>query len=129
MKAFAGIALASFLWPVQLNAQELVSNDFEKGYVKDGLKYLVWDYFDENKELQLKINHTTGKVYFLKEDTTAFVIDRDGDWVRQQLRVYPIPIEGYQNFYNSIRRSIRYPAAARRMGIDGDVYVLFEIDT
>lgn len=112
-----------------LYAQELISNDYEKGYVKDGKKYLVWDYFDYQKELELKINHTTGKIYFLKEDTTNFTIYRDGKWIEAPLKVYPIPVEGYQNFYNSMKRNIRYPATARRVGIDGDIFVMFEIDT
>jgi hypothetical protein len=108
--------------------QELVSNEYEKGYIKDGQKYMVWEYYDENQELQLTINHTTGKIYFLKEDTTDFVIFRDGLWVEEKLRVYPIPLEGYTLFYRAIKRNLRYPYEARRLSIDGQIVVMFEVD-
>jgi TonB family protein len=37
------------------------------------------------------------------------------------------PVEGIQAFYKAISRSIRYPAQARRLGIEGKVFVEFLI--
>jgi hypothetical protein len=96
-----------------LHAQVLVSNEYERGYAKDGKKYQVWYYYNDKKEVELSLNHTTGKVYFLKEDTTAFVIIENGEWVNRKIRVYAIPIGGYSLFYQTLRRTLRYPEAAR----------------
>jgi TonB family protein len=117
------------VFPFRLMSQELISTEFEKGYVKDGVKYSVWDYYNSNKELELKINHTTGKVYFLKGDTSYYVIEKDGEWIEQKLQVHPIPIDGYHNFHLKIKSNIRYPVDARRMGIDGVVVAIFEVDS
>jgi len=121
--------LLCFLLPFRIFSQTQVSNEFEKGYVKDGLKYSMWEYYTIDGELELKINHSTGKVYFLKEDTSKYVIRKNGDWVEEQLRIYPIPIDGYYNLHNKLKRNIRYPLEARRAGIDGEVLVMFEVDT
>lgn len=115
--------------PFGLMSQELISTEFEKGYVKDGVKYSVWEYYGVNKDLQLKINHSTGKVYFLKEDTSRYFIQKDGEWMEEKLKIYPIPIDGYHNFHQKIKRNVRYPVSARRMGIDGVVAVMFEVDS
>lgn len=112
-----------------LFSQVLESNDYEKGYVKDGLKYSVWEYFNANKELELKINHTSGKIYFIKPDTSAFVIFKDDKWTEEKLIVYPIPVEGYHYFSRKLRQNIRYPLRARREGIEGTVCVMFDVDT
>ena len=124
ISTFAFLLVASSLY-----SQELVVKEFEKGYLKDGQKYSIWDYYNHKRELELKINHTTGKVYYLKPDSSDFVIFANGDWRRQQLRIYPTPIEGNRNFFQSIMMKISYPAEARRMGKEGTAIVMFEIDT
>ena len=117
------------IFPFGLMSQELISTEFEKGVVKNGLKYSVWEYYDINRDLELKIDHNNGNVYFLKADTSQYVIEKDGEWIEEKLRIYPIPIDGHYNFRQRIRRNIRYPASARREGIFGMVMVMFEVDT
>lgn len=112
-----------------LSAQELITNKFEKGYVVDGIKDSVWEYYNNNEELELKIDYTTGNVFYLREDTTKYVIFKDGRWIKEKLRIYPIPVEGYHNFYSVILQNVEYPAEARNNKIEGKVLVMFEIDT
>ena len=89
-------------------SQILVSDDYQKGYLKDGVKYSVWEYYEAKKSLVLKIDHTTGKVYFLKPDTSSFVIFKDGKWTKRRLEQYPIPMEGYNNFYTQLFMNFRH---------------------
>lgn len=107
--------------------QELVSNDHEKGYVKDGMKFSIWEYYNGG-ELELKIDHSSGKVYYIKEDTSTFVIWQNGEWEKMHLRVYPIPVEGYENFYESLAKKLVFPKEARSRNITGEVLVMFTVD-
>jgi len=40
----------------------------------------------------------------------------------------PEPVGGYPSLYNYIAKNLRYPADARRMGIQGKVFVRFVVD-
>ncbi len=40
----------------------------------------------------------------------------------------PEPNGGYEGFYKFVQKNLKYPAAARRMGIEGKVYVQFIIN-
>lgn len=40
----------------------------------------------------------------------------------------PTPKDGYTRFYNAMAKEIKYPAQARRMGIEGKVYLQFIIN-
>ncbi len=112
-----------------LHAQELFKTDWEQGYVKDGKKYSVWQYFNADKEPELVINHSTGKVMFLSKDTSEYVINKNGEWVNSRLDIHPMPIEGSYNFYKVLRDSIKYPSKNWKIKSEGKVVVLFEIDT
>lgn len=112
----------------RLLAQDLVSNEIEKGYSKDGKKVSVWEYYTANQELEFKIDHTTGRVYYLRPDTSRFAILKDSAWSMESLRVYPIPIDGYQNLYKTFRDNMRYPQKARLNGIEVELYVMFDVD-
>jgi protein TonB len=112
-----------------LNAQELVQTDYEKGYVKDGKRYSVWQYFNSNKEVELTINHTTGRVMYVIPDTSSYVIFRNGEWVSSKLDVHPIPVTGYRNFYQAISDTLKYPRKDFKNGLEGKVIITFDVDT
>ncbi|WP_109832541.1 TonB family protein [Reichenbachiella versicolor] len=40
----------------------------------------------------------------------------------------PIPIGGFSSFYNHISKKLRYPRLAKRMGVEGRVFVQFVVD-
>lgn len=46
------------------------------------------------------------------------------DWVEKS----PEPIGGYEAFYNYINKNIKYPSQARKLGVEGKVYVQFVVD-
>lgn len=40
----------------------------------------------------------------------------------------PVPMDGMASFYKQIRQSMKYPVQARRMGIEGKVFIQFVVD-
>jgi protein TonB len=40
----------------------------------------------------------------------------------------PAPVGGYEAFYKYIGKNIKYPDQARRMGVEGKVFVQFVVD-
>jgi TonB family protein len=112
-----------------LRAQELRQTDYEKGYVKDGKRYSVWQYFNSKKEVELAINHTSGKVMYIIQDTSDYVIFKDGEWGTSKLDVHPIPITGSYNFYEKLSKGIDYPDITYVNRIEGKIIVLFDVDT
>jgi len=52
-----------------------------------------------------------------------------GDEVYTVVEVSAVPVGGMQAFYSKVARDIRYPAEARRKGIEGRVFVEFVIQT
>lgn len=132
---FASIFFTIFHLP-QAFAQELVSTKYEKGYLKDGKKISVWEYYNyrqnidrfenDELELELKVNHNTGKVYYLRPDTTDYVIFYNGRWTSTKLQFYPLPEIGHWNFANRLIPSLRH---MMETSPEGEVIVMFEIDT
>lgn len=114
-----------------LLAQTLISNEYEKGYVNNGQKVSFWEYYDHKGNLDLKINHDNGKVVFLKPDTTEYVVKKNDEWVRKQLRVYPKYIGSEASFYMNIASSdhLIYPDEALKNSTEGYVYVSFIVDS
>ncbi len=112
-----------------LCAQELRQTDYEKGYVKDGKKYSVWQYFNASKEVELSINHTTGRVIYIKPDTTKYVIFKNGEWTTSKLDICSIPTTGFHNFYKAISDTLKYPSEDYKKGLEGKVVTTFEVDT
>ncbi len=103
------ITIFLLLTSIAAYSQELIQTDFEKGYVKDGVKYSVWQYFNANKEVELAINHTTGRVLYVIKDTSDYIIFKDGQWTTSKLDIHPIPLEGSLNFFQAINAKIQYP--------------------
>ncbi|HTH55075.1 MAG TPA: energy transducer TonB [Cyclobacteriaceae bacterium] len=111
-------------------AQEaLIQTDFEKGYIKDGQRISVWQYFDLARKPELIINYASGKVMFLSKDTSDYFILKNSQWVASKLDVHPVPITGSVNFYNDVKNKIIYPQKDFEAGLEGKVIVLFEVDT
>jgi hypothetical protein len=110
-------------------SQELYTTKFMKGYVQDGQRVSVWEYFDAAGELVIKIDYNTGNIYYLKKDTSEFIINIDGNWVKKKLAIYPTPIEGFHNFRRSLAEHVVYPLEARERGIKGKVYVVFDVNS
>ena len=109
--------------------QKYISNEYQKGYLKEGHKVSFWEYYDYKGNLELKMNYENGQVLYLKPDTSEYVIKKNGEWVSQKLKVYPKNIGSSFFLYKDIGVSINYPANASKNLIEGYVYISFEIDS
>lgn len=126
------VYLASLLLLIcsQSFAQELIQTDFERGYVKDGKKISVWQYFlDSEKQPELVINHSNGKVIFISKDTSDYIVFKNEQWVKSKLDIRPVPVAGTNNFYQSIVDTLKYPSKDFEEGLEGRVVITFEVDT
>lgn len=109
--------------------QDYIDRKYEKGYAKDGMKIGFWEYYRSDEELEIKYSHTSGKVVYMRPDTSEFVIFKNNQWVSQRLQVYPIFIGSTVYYYKDLAMELDYPAKARDRNFQGTIYISFEIDT
>lgn len=112
-----------------LFAQELIKTEYEQGYVKDGKRISVWQYFDQWKMPELVINYASGRVMFISKDTSDYFILKDSRWVASKVDVHPVPITGSFNFFHDVKERIIYPEKDFKGGLEGKVVAIFEVDT
>lgn len=60
---------------------------------------------------------------------SAAVSEVDGQEVFAKVEEQPMPPGGIEAFYTYVGRELKYPLQARRMGIEGKVFVQFVVDT
>lgn len=60
--------------------------------------------------------------------TTPPVEEEETNTIFDVVESQPAPVGGYEAFYKYIGKNIKYPEQARRMGIEGKVFVQFVID-
>jgi hypothetical protein len=106
-----------------------ISSEYEKGTLMNGEKTGVWEYYDRPGTLELKINYSTGKLEYLKPDSSRYVIQVDNAWEEKSLRCYPRYLGSMAILYERLEKAIIYPRAAIEKGTTGTVYVSFNVDT
>jgi hypothetical protein len=129
IRSFTSVTLVFLMFAQTLAQVEIYQDDFQKGYLKDGVKVKFWDYFNSDGELELKFNHSSNKIIYLKPDTSLYSIYDQGQWIDSQLDVYPRLIGSMYDFYAAFASNIEYPIEARKNKTHGIVYASFEIDT
>lgn len=74
----------------------------------------------------------SNKVYSQKLSTEStpdlYTIYKDGKWQNQKPSTNPGPINGIASLMKSLQRQLKYPAAAKTSGVEGDVLVMFEVN-
>jgi TonB family protein len=114
---------------LSLHTPTLRQTDFEKGYVKEEMKYSVWQYFNPKKEVELVINHSTGRLIYEIPDTSSYLVFNNGEWVASKLDVRPIPVTGFHNYYESVLDALGRSVKLCRDESRTRILVSFEIDT
>jgi TonB family protein len=109
---------------------QLVSNDYSRGYLKGNAKYSVWQYFNSNKQVELVINHTAGKIMYQIPDSTSYIVFKDGGWSNSKLDIRPMPTNGFHEFYSSVNDELPYRGYLKCPSVGNKIAsVIFEVDT
>jgi len=95
------------------------------GQFESNKKTGVWEYFDRSGQLEQKIDFSANKVILTRPMTLIenyFV--KDGDSYKEVTPDETPVFQGGESGVTFYFRNLRYPADARRMGIEGKVLIL-----
>ncbi len=104
-----------------------VKKSYEKGWIANGYKKGVWEYYDAGV-LKLKVDYSTGKLIYLAKDTTKYAVETGAGWQRMQLDIYPHYIGSMDEILKIMATHIRYPRQAINHATAGTVFMGFEIN-
>jgi periplasmic protein TonB len=82
---------------------------------------------EEIKQNEVAAVEVEGDAEVVFEEPVAAVVEEDENKIFMVVEQQPEFEGGYEAMMNFIRKNMRYPASARRMGIDGTVYVSFVV--
>lgn len=106
-----------------------VSEANQKGYIKDGKKYSFWEYYDSKGNLELKFNHSTGRLIYIEPDTSKYMIEIDGNWTYIKPDIYSKYIGSELEFRKAIAMQVNYPEYLRENNICGYMFFSFIVDS
>lgn len=82
---------------------------------------------EEIKQNEVAAVEVEGDAEVVFEEPVVAVVEEDANKVFLVVEQQPEFEGGYEAMMNFIRKNMRYPASARRMGIDGTVFVSFVV--
>lgn len=82
---------------------------------------------EEIKQNEVAAVEVEGPTEIVFEEPVAEVVVEDDNKIFTVVEQNPEFQGGYEAMMNFIRKNMRYPASARRMGVDGTVYVSFVV--
>lgn len=88
----------------------------------------VPDEIDINEEIPFTLDIETSEDMVLEDYKFEEPKEEVAEVVFRIVEEQPAPIGGYSAFYEYISKKLKYPAQARRMGIEGKVFVEFIVD-
>ena len=122
------LVLVLFL-PIAMQAQKVkyVDNAMEKGKAIDNHKTGIWEYYDDSV-LVMKIDYTTGKLKYLRPDTTKYAVKTEEGWKMMQLDVYPHYLGSKNEIIGIFYQNLKCPAQVKKRERNGTVLLGFEIN-
>lgn len=82
---------------------------------------------EEIKQNEVAAVEVEGPTEVVFDEPAPVVVEEDENKIFMVVEQQPEFEGGYEAMMNFIRKNMRYPASARRMGIDGTVYVSFVV--
>lgn len=82
----------------------------------------------EEDEIDIKIDFEFGDIIGDVNDIMEDVPEEKPETIVNFAEIMPSPKGGLKAFYAFINDELRYPAVARRLGIEGTVYLVFVVD-
>lgn len=107
---------------------ENVDTEYAKGQIIDGYKSGIWEFYSDDKSLELKINFDEGSLVYLKPDTSEYFIYIDSIWRYSTVVRHSRYIGSYNEFYQILANTLQYPEKARSRKIQRTIYLQFDIN-
>ena len=123
------VLLIIFVFGIKGVAQvQEVKTEFAEGREVNGKRVGDWKFYDKPNELSLVFNYDSGKVIYLKKDTSNFLIKKGDVWVESKLVSPPHVIGSSVESFRQFVLRVKYPRDARVNNIEGLAAVSFVID-
>ncbi len=79
-------------------------------------------------DLNVEVNQSTVIQKQVVVKVAEVVKEEEVDEIFTIVEEGAVPVGGYEEFYKYIKKTLKYPSQARRMGVEGKVYVQFVVD-
>ena len=89
--------------------------------------YLEFSQFSHSVDIEMNEDTRIEAVVFI-EDTQAGIPEEKVDEIFTIVEEQPSPDGGIKSFYEFVSKNLNYPAQARRMGMEGRVFVEFVVE-
>jgi periplasmic protein TonB len=97
----------------------------EKGQYRHGRKAGLWTFTDFNGGVEQEIDFSNRKIISAKpfKSLVSSSVIKDGSLIENKAENLPLLLGGQSRMSHILVKYMRYPADARRSGIDGTVYI------
>ncbi len=105
-------------------------SEFEKGDFKDGSKVGIWEYYDINRKLIQKFDHSSHVLVYDRSPSkpVSFSMLGERGWVNVVSSTPPMYVGGADRMIRQLSEKLRFPDEAARKGFSGVVKVSFTIN-
>ncbi|MEP4534134.1 MAG: hypothetical protein ABJ004_13675 [Cyclobacteriaceae bacterium] len=128
MKKLLIISLFFIQYSISFSQVQEVKSDYMWGKMENGEKVGIWQYYDEPGELSLMINYTTGKLRYIKRDTSKYLVKEGDAWIEANVNTPPHFIGSEREVIEYISENIGFPVEARMRGLEGITIISATID-
>lgn len=114
-----------YTWTISADAQHnkpYTKQNYEHGKLIAGKPVGVWEYYDGD-QLGLVINYDSGRIRYIRPDTTRYSVWLDSAWQAKRLGQAPRLIGSRSGTIIALQKVLRYPPADLRTGQTGHVVV------
>ncbi|NVO32060.1 energy transducer TonB [Hymenobacter lapidiphilus] len=101
---------------------------YEKGTLTDGRHTGIWEYYDQQGELTLRMNYDSSRIAYSRPDTARYLLYLNNDWQLVRPSRAPQYMGSRAKRTADIGKSIRYPVAALQQGQQGEVVISYVVN-
>lgn len=100
----------------------------EKGELKDGKPVGIWEYYDSNGVLDLKMDYDFSRIVYSRPDTARYLLKVGNEWQQVQPSRAPRVMGSPAKRLQDIGRTLRYPVPALSQRREGVVLLSYEVN-
>jgi len=102
--------------------------EYEIGETQDGKRVGIWNFYDENSNLELTVDFDKPSVNFFRSDTTKFIVEKQDRWERVTVDRPAMYLGSSKQYKDQLTSLIRYPKEALKKRVQGSCLFSFEIN-